>query len=126
MEGRKREGYVREDLDRRRRHTFGPGGAVVVLPGGQRSRITSVETFDGPLDEAPASLSVTVRVDDELDVSRGDLVAPAETAPEAVRPRCAGSPKHPSKRGDGSESCTSLDSPPAQTLPVLSRLDVGR
>ena len=61
--------------------TFRPGDEVVVLPGGQRSRITSVETFDGPLDEAPASLSVTVRLDDDLDVSRGDLIAPADESP---------------------------------------------
>ena len=65
--------------------TFRPGDAVAVLPGGQRSRLTSVETFDGPLDEAPASLSVTVRLDDDLDVSRGDLIAPVEHAPEVVR-----------------------------------------
>ena len=58
--------------------TFRPGDEIVVLPGGQRSRLTSVETFDGPLDEAPASLSVTVRLDDDLDVSRGDLIAPAD------------------------------------------------
>jgi sulfate adenylyltransferase subunit 1 (EFTu-like GTPase family) len=44
-----------------------------------------VETFDGPLDEAPASLSVTVRLDDELDVSRGDLIAPAHSPPDVVR-----------------------------------------
>ncbi|MGD0381659.1 MAG: GTP-binding protein [Acidimicrobiales bacterium] len=65
--------------------TFRPGDEVVVLPGGQRSRITSVETFDGPLDEAQASLSVTVRLDDDLDVSRGDLIAPADGAPEVAR-----------------------------------------
>jgi sulfate adenylyltransferase large subunit len=65
--------------------TLRPGDEVVVLPGGQRSRITSVETFDGPLLEAPASLSVTVRLDDEIDVSRGDLIAPADHPPDVVR-----------------------------------------
>ena len=65
--------------------TLRPGDEVVVLPGGQRSRITSVETFDGPLDEAAASLSVTVRLADELDVSRGDLIAPAEDPPGVER-----------------------------------------
>jgi len=65
--------------------TFRAGDEIVVLPGGQRSRLTSVETFDGPLDEAPASLSVTVRLDDDLDVSRGDLIAPATDPPEVVR-----------------------------------------
>jgi sulfate adenylyltransferase large subunit len=65
--------------------TFRPGDDIVVLPGGQRSRLTSVETFDGPLDEAPASLSVTLRLDDDLDVSRGDLIAPIDSSPEVVR-----------------------------------------
>jgi sulfate adenylyltransferase subunit 1 len=65
--------------------TFRPGAEILVLPGGQRSRLTSVETFDGPLDEARASLSVTVRLDDDLDVSRGDLIAPADNPPEVVR-----------------------------------------
>lgn len=65
--------------------TLRPGDEIVVLPGGQRSRITSVEAFDGPLDEAQASLSVTVRLDDDLDVSRGDLIAPADSPPEVAR-----------------------------------------
>ncbi len=65
--------------------TFRPGDEIVVLPGGQRSRLTSVETFDGPLDEARASLSVTVRLDDDLDVSRGDLIAPLSSPPVVVR-----------------------------------------
>ena len=65
--------------------TFRPGEEIVVLPGGQRSRISSMRTFDGPLDEAPASLSVTVGLDDDLDVSRGDLIASADSPPELVR-----------------------------------------
>ncbi|HLM94993.1 MAG TPA: GTP-binding protein [Acidimicrobiales bacterium] len=65
--------------------TFRPGDEIVVLPGGRRSRLTSVATFDGPLEEAGASLSVTVRLDDDLDVSRGDLIAPAASPPEIVR-----------------------------------------
>jgi len=65
--------------------TFRPGDEIVVLPGGQRSRLTSVETFDGPLEKAPASMSVTVRLDDDLDVSRGDLIAAADTPPDVMR-----------------------------------------
>jgi len=65
--------------------TFRPGDEIVVLPGGRRSRLTSVETFDGPLEEAPSSMSVTVRLDDDLDVSRGDLIAAAETPPDVRR-----------------------------------------
>ncbi len=108
--------------------TFRPGDDVVVLPGGQRSRLTSVETFDGPLDEAPASLSVTVRLDDELDVSRGDLIAPAGSSAEVVREFDAtlcwfADPPVEAGRRFRIKHTTRLT--PAQTVSVLSRLDVG-
>ncbi|GAA2303484.1 hypothetical protein GCM10009853_070440 [Glycomyces scopariae] len=51
-----------------------PGDEVMVLPSGFTSRIASIETADGPLDEAFPPLSVTVRLEDELDVSRGDML----------------------------------------------------
>ena len=62
-----------------------PGDEVVVLPSGRRSRITSVETFDGPMEVAPAALSVSVRLADDVDVSRGDLIASADAPPEVTR-----------------------------------------
>jgi sulfate adenylyltransferase subunit 1 (EFTu-like GTPase family) len=65
--------------------TFRPGDEVVVLPGGQRSRLSSLSTFDGPLDDAPASMSVTMGLDDDIDVSRGDLIASVDHPPEVVR-----------------------------------------
>ncbi|WP_232822567.1 sulfate adenylyltransferase subunit 1 [Glycomyces dulcitolivorans] len=51
-----------------------PGDEVMVLPSGFTSRIASIETADGPLAEAFPPLSVTVRLEDELDVSRGDML----------------------------------------------------
>jgi bifunctional enzyme CysN/CysC len=51
-----------------------PGDEVMVLPSGFTSRIASIETADGPIDEAFPPLSVTVRLEDELDVSRGDML----------------------------------------------------
>src|SRR5580704_4809024 len=108
--------------------TFRPGDAVTVLPGGQRSRLTSVETFDGPLDEAPASLSVTVRLDDDLDVSRGDLIAPIDTSPEVVREFDAtlcwfADPPVEAGRRFRLKHTTRLT--PAHVLSVYSRVDVG-
>jgi sulfate adenylyltransferase large subunit len=108
--------------------TFRPGDEIVVLPGGQRSRITSVETFDGPLDEAAASLSVTVRLDDDLDVSRGDLIAPAGDPPDVVREFEAtlcwfADPPAEAGRRFRLKHTTRLT--PAQVLSVDSRLDVG-
>jgi sulfate adenylyltransferase subunit 1 len=61
--------------------TVAPGDAVVVLPAGHRTTVAAVETADGPLDAAGAGRSVTVRLADDLDVSRGDLLAAADAPP---------------------------------------------
>ena len=50
------------------------GDEVVVLPSGQRSTIAAIRTYDGDIGVAPAGLSVTVHLADDLDVSRGDLL----------------------------------------------------
>jgi bifunctional enzyme CysN/CysC len=51
-----------------------PGDEVMVLPSGFTSRIATIETFDGPVSQAFPPMSVVVRLEDELDVSRGDLI----------------------------------------------------
>ncbi len=61
------------------------GEEVVVLPSGLRTRIAAIDTFDGPLDEALAPMSVTLRLEDELDVSRGELICRAAEAPAVGR-----------------------------------------
>jgi bifunctional enzyme CysN/CysC len=50
------------------------GEEVLVLPAGQRTRISGIDTLDGSLDEAVAPLSVTLRLEDDLDVDRGQLI----------------------------------------------------
>lgn len=70
--------------------TIRRGDRVVVLPSGQTSSVARIVTFDGDLDEAAAPLSVTLTLRDELDVSRGDLLA-AASAPPAVGTRFAAS-----------------------------------
>ena len=62
-----------------------PGDMLLSLPSGQRSRVKSIETFDGALDEAIAPMSVTLTLEDELDISRGDMLAAAERIPEVAR-----------------------------------------
>ena len=52
------------------------GDALTVLPSGKTSVVTGIDTFDGPLEEAAAGRSVTVRLADELDISRGDVLVP--------------------------------------------------
>jgi sulfate adenylyltransferase subunit 1 len=57
------------------------GDEVVVLPSGGRTSVVGIDTFDGPLDVAYAPQSVTLRLADDVDVSRGDVLAPAAGAP---------------------------------------------
>jgi bifunctional enzyme CysN/CysC len=58
-----------------------PGDEIVVLPSGARSRITAIETFDGPVAEAFPPMSVTLRLADDLDISRGDVIARPQNRP---------------------------------------------
>jgi bifunctional enzyme CysN/CysC/sulfate adenylyltransferase subunit 1 len=62
-----------------------PGEEVVVLPSGRTSRIASIESFEGSLAEAFPPQSVTVRLEDDVDVSRGDLIARPSDAPTVAR-----------------------------------------
>jgi sulfate adenylyltransferase large subunit len=61
------------------------GDEVLVLPSGLSTRIARIDTFDGPLEEAVAGMSVTLLLEDELDVSRGDIVCHAADAPQLSR-----------------------------------------
>ena len=62
--------------------TVRPGDEVVVLPEGHRTRVTEVRTADGPLDSAGAGLSVTILLDDDIDLSRGAMIAAAGDPPQ--------------------------------------------
>jgi bifunctional enzyme CysN/CysC len=57
------------------------GDDVMVLPSGFSSRIASVETADGEVDEAFPPMSVTVRLEDEIDISRGDMICRPHNMP---------------------------------------------
>jgi bifunctional enzyme CysN/CysC len=61
------------------------GDEVAILPSGQRSRIAAIDTYDGPLEETIAPQSVTLRLEHQLDVSRGDLICPADAQPTLTR-----------------------------------------
>ncbi|WP_426573242.1 sulfate adenylyltransferase subunit CysN [Aquihabitans sp. McL0605] len=60
---------------------FKPGDPVMVLPSGFTSTIAAIETQDGPVDEAFSPMSVTVRLADEIDVSRGDMLCRPQNQP---------------------------------------------
>ena len=63
---------------------IGPGAEVRVLPSGRVTRIARVVTSDGDLEEAVAGQSVTLTLADEVDCSRGDVIAAAADAPQAA------------------------------------------
>ncbi|SDY69726.1 bifunctional enzyme CysN/CysC, partial [Modestobacter sp. DSM 44400] len=60
---------------------FKPGDDVVVLPSGLPSKIAAIETMDGPVEEAFAPMSVTIRLTDEIDISRGDMICRPNNQP---------------------------------------------
>jgi sulfate adenylyltransferase subunit 1 len=58
------------------------GDEVTVLPSGKRSTVVGIDTFDGPLTEAHAPQSVTLRLADDVDVARGDVLVPSAATVE--------------------------------------------
>ncbi|HEY4276581.1 MAG TPA: GTP-binding protein, partial [Conexibacter sp.] len=62
-----------------------PGEEVVVLPSGRTTRLAGIDTIDGPLERAFPPQSVTLLLEDDLDVSRGDMIARASDAPTVAR-----------------------------------------
>jgi bifunctional enzyme CysN/CysC/sulfate adenylyltransferase subunit 1 len=60
---------------------FKKGDEVIVLPSGMTSKIAAIDLFDQEVEEAFPPMSVTIRLEDDLDVSRGDMIARAKNAP---------------------------------------------
>jgi sulfate adenylyltransferase subunit 1 (EFTu-like GTPase family) len=79
-----------------------PGDEILAQPSGRRSRVARIVTYDGDLDIAHAPLSVTLTLEDEIDISRGDMLS-AGTEPQNARTLEAtvvwfdGTPLDPSK-----------------------------
>ncbi len=59
-----------------------PGDEVLVLPSGMTSKIAGIDMFDQEIDEAFPPMSVTVRLEDDVDVSRGDMICRPQNAPK--------------------------------------------
>ena len=59
-----------------------PGDEVQVLPSGKKSKVKEIVTMDGNLEEAFAPLSVTLTLEDEIDISRGDMIVHAGLGPQ--------------------------------------------
>jgi len=63
---------------------FHPGDEVMVLPAGIRTKIQRIDTFDGPVEEAFPPMSVTMLLNDDIDISRGDMIAGTASLPKAT------------------------------------------
>jgi len=123
-----------------------PGEEVIVLPSGQRTRIAAIDSFEGELDEGVAPLSLTLRLEDDLDVARGELIAGIADQPtvtreieadicwldsEPLRPGCRYAIKHTSRAATAIVE-TLIDRIDVQTLEretdveELALNDIGR
>jgi bifunctional enzyme CysN/CysC len=64
---------------------FRAGDEVVVLPSGRETRIAGIDSYDGEMEEAYPPLSVTLRLEDDIDVSRGDMICRDHNRPIEAR-----------------------------------------
>ncbi len=104
------------------------GDQVVVLPEGYRTTVARIETFDGPMDQAPVGLSVSVHLVDDLDVSRGDLIASADEPPEVsteLEATVCWFGERPLRAGDRLRIKHTTRVTPSRVGEVRSRLDVN-
>ena len=62
-----------------------PGDEVMHLPSGLTTRIKRIDTADGPVDEAYAPMSVTLLLEDDIDISRGDMICRPNNRPQVTQ-----------------------------------------
>ncbi|MGO9822442.1 MAG: sulfate adenylyltransferase subunit CysN [Solirubrobacteraceae bacterium] len=62
-----------------------PGDDIVVLPGGQRTSIAGIDTYSGSVEAAFPTMSVALRLGNQIDISRGDMIVAAEDQPVSAR-----------------------------------------
>lgn len=64
---------------------FRPGDEIAALPSGFTSKIVSIDTINGELEEAYAPMSVSIRLQDDIDISRGDMIVKVNNKPTATQ-----------------------------------------
>ncbi|MEO6858010.1 MAG: GTP-binding protein [Solirubrobacteraceae bacterium] len=62
-----------------------PGSEIVVLPGGQRGRVASIDSYGDELEAAFPTMSVALRLENEIDISRGDMIVEPDDQPVSAR-----------------------------------------
>jgi bifunctional enzyme CysN/CysC len=65
--------------------SFKPGDEVLVLPSGFTSKVKTIDTADGPVDEAYSPMSVAITLTDEIDISRGDMICRPHNQPRVTQ-----------------------------------------
>ncbi|HWR78806.1 MAG TPA: sulfate adenylyltransferase subunit CysN [Pseudomonas sp.] len=104
------------------------GDEVIVLPSGKGSKIKSIVTFDGELEQAGPGQAVTLTLEDEIDVSRGDLLVHADNQPqvtdsfEAMLVWMAEEPMLPGKKYDFKRATSYV---PGSVASIVNRVDVN-
>jgi bifunctional enzyme CysN/CysC len=82
---------IRPDLDYRgfaaevSSGVIAKGDAIVALPSGKSSKVAAIDTYDGEIEEASAGQSVAIRLEDEIDISRGDMIVKTGNLPRVTR-----------------------------------------
>ncbi|MCH8546756.1 MAG: sulfate adenylyltransferase subunit CysN [Cryomorphaceae bacterium] len=64
---------------------FKPGDEVMVLPSGFKSKIAAIDTYDGHIEEAFAPMSVNILLEDDIDISRGDMIVRPNNQPKVTQ-----------------------------------------
>ena len=107
---------------------FKSGDEVIVLPSGFTSKVKSIDTYDGQVDEAFAPMSVTITLEDDIDISRGDMIVRANNQPEPMQDievmLCWLNNKGPIPRGKYTVRHTSSDAK-AMIKDIRYKLDIN-
>ncbi len=104
------------------------GDEIVALPSGKRSTVKEIVTYDGNLDQAQVGQAVTVTLNDEIDISRGDLITHPSALPSvsrAVRSTVVWMSDHPLVVGKLYNVKVGVQSVPAKVTRINHRIDVN-
>ncbi len=82
-----REGFIdyRGYAGRVASGVFRVGDEVAIMPSGFHSRVKSIEGSNGPIEEAFAPMSVSITLEDDIDISRGDMIVRANNQPQSIQ-----------------------------------------
>lgn len=104
------------------------GDEIVALPSGKRSTVKEIVTYDGNLDQAQVGQAVTLTLNDEIDISRGDLITHPSALPSvsrAVRSTVVWMSDHPLVVGKLYNVKVGVQSVPAKVTRINHRIDVS-